>query len=307
MEEYDEMEGERRFHLTQEPFGGVLKTTAAFLGGTPGLLVRLLEVLRPKLRGVLGETMPTFMVMDVVMQRSEDRRRTEALLFGRERGGGSVCATVTGWQPYLLIRAPAGWEDTHCQRATVHTLLQERVSAYLEETGDFAPRMQWRIGGRCGKKRREPPPPIFAVTSLKGHKSIFGYTNQGREEVFLKIEVAYPQLVNALRDVLVGYPKPKVEGNHAEIHAQRVPGVVVALDAWTGTPSLVNGQSETFNSSLDAVLQFMVVSSSSSSSILSVFTLACFVVVIIILFFLSSVLTGRWPERLSMVHPLEWS
>ena len=40
----------------------------------------------------------------------QDRRRTEAVLFGRERCGGSVCVTVTGWQPYLLIRAPSGWE-----------------------------------------------------------------------------------------------------------------------------------------------------------------------------------------------------
>ena len=68
-------------------------------------LVGILERLRPT---ALREGTPTFMVMDVVMQRSKDRRRTDAVLFGRERGGASVCVTISGWQPYLFIRAPPG-------------------------------------------------------------------------------------------------------------------------------------------------------------------------------------------------------
>ena len=129
-------------------------------------------------------------------------------------------------------------QDTPSQCAGVRELLEERVALYLQQTNDYAPRISTRA----------PPPNIYSVTSLHDHKSIFGYTAE--TSIFLKIEVAYPQLVNALRDVLVGYPKPKLD---AEGGFERVPGVVV-----TSRCTLEDGQSETFNSNLDAVLQFMV-------------------------------------------------
>lgn len=191
--------------------------------------LELMRELRPR---VAERTTPSveFMVMDVVMQRNRKEGSTEALLFGRERGGGSVCVVVQGWQPYLFVAAPAGWRDAPDRCERVRTLLEEKLDDYLQLTGEAV------------KKRA---PHIFAVSTLERQRSIFGFAPD--ESAFLKIEVAHPQLIGALRDVLVGYPHEK----------GRAPGVVVRMESPT-TPCLAEGQSETFNSNLDAVLQFMV-------------------------------------------------
>lgn len=178
---------------------------------------------------------PTFMVMDVVLQRSKNRRHTEALLLGRERGGGSVCVTVSGWHPYLLIRAPV-MDESACDH--IRDLFEDCICTYMLMEQKFT---------------RSRTPYILAITMLHNYQNIFGYASSGTGK-FLKIELAYPHLVNVMRDILVGYPKAHFDDTGHE----RVPGVVLTLDPWTGKPSLVNGESETFNSNLDPVLQFMV-------------------------------------------------
>lgn len=184
---------------------------------------------------------PTFMIMDVVMQRSKNRRHTEALLLGRERGGGSVCVTVSGWHPYLLIRAPVGMmNESACDK--VRDLFEDCICNYMSM--EQAPPSRNKI------------PYILAVTLLHNYQNIFGYASSGAGK-FLKIEVAYPHLVNILRDVLVGYPKAHFDGESTTGY-ERVPGMMLVMEPWTEKIKLITGESETFNSNLDAVLQFMV-------------------------------------------------
>ena len=184
---------------------------------------------------------PTFMIMDVVMQRSKNRRHTEALLLGRERGGGSVCVTVSGWHPYLLIRAPVGMvNESACDK--VRDLFEDCMCNYM--SAEQAPPSRNKI------------PYILAVTLLHNYQNIFGYASSGAGK-FLKIEVAYPHLVNILRDVLVGYPKAHFDGENTTGY-ERVPGMMLVMEPWTEKIKLITGESETFNSNLDAVLQFMV-------------------------------------------------
>jgi hypothetical protein len=133
-----------------------------------------------------------FMVIDVVIQRSKTSNQTEAVLFGRERRGGSVCLTVRGWQPYLLIAAPKGWEDTPWNCSMVQMLLETRVRTHLEQNSEEY----------FFKPKKTEPAKIFRVSTMHDYKSIFGYVENA--SAFLKIEVAYPRIVTALHDIFVG-------------------------------------------------------------------------------------------------------
>jgi DNA polymerase delta subunit 1 len=85
---------------------------------------------------------------------------------------------------------------------------------------------------------------IYRVTTMQNYKSIFGYVSTASQ--FLKIEVAYPRLVTTLHNILVGMP------------GKKLPGISLQIDDLRGIELVETAATETFNSNLDAVLQFMV-------------------------------------------------
>ena len=188
---------------------------------------QLLQSLTPRFDPITPDA--AFMVMDVVIQRSG--AQTEAVLFGRERGGGSMCVTVRGWQPYLLIQAPQGWEDTVSNCSIVQALLETRMCMHLSENSEEY----------YYKPEKDVTQKVFRVSTMQDHKSIFGYAASASQ--FLKIEVAYPRLITALHNIFVGVPGKKLPG--ASLHC-------------AGAELVETSATETFNSNLDAVLQFMV-------------------------------------------------
>jgi DNA polymerase delta subunit 1 len=202
------------------------------------------------------------MVMDVIVrkrpavprwQRDDDddddavSSTTEALLIGRARDHASVCICVTGWLPYLMVRAPVGWKDATDRNDALRLLLEAKIETYYE-TRLPPPHMQGRAPPKPSSSRRSAEA-IVRISTVQA-KSVYGFSEEGAT-AHLKIEVAAPHHVNALRDVLVGYPLAK---------GGRAPAVVIGLQAWSHAPELRSSAvpSETFNSNLDATQQFMV-------------------------------------------------
>ena len=174
------------------------------------------------------------MVMDIVVRRARDPTPyTEALLIGRCDDGLSGCVCVRGWYPYLYVRAPQGMRGTPDVLDTLRGHLDAAIGTY------FATCVL-----RPNALRPKRSTASIRSISVVAAKSIYGYSHEDLS-AFLKLEVVTPDHLEALRDVLVGYP---LEGGG------QTPGAQLS---WSG--QLVLGEaSETFNSSLDAVQQFMV-------------------------------------------------
>lgn len=165
-------------------------------------------------------------------------------------------------------QAPKGWVDSRGKVSQVKDMLQEKLETYLERTrtakysnggggGDGG--TEGGVGG--GRKKRRgfgdyetarPSKTLIARVSTVTAQSIYGYSEAGPGP-FLKIEVCVPYMLRALHDVLAGYhfPQGDAAGRWNE-------GVVVDVEGLTGRPFLRPGRSQTFNSSIDAVQQFMV-------------------------------------------------
>ena len=196
-----------------------------------------LKSIRPKISLIKHEDLE-FIVLDVSLKPSYDKQSTEALLFGRDKDGGSVCVFASGWQPYLYIQAPRGWtEDCHC---VLKELLEEKLKTRLL--------LKFPTNGKGGNKRRGGgSEAMYAVSTVK-RKSIFGYSPAGLTE-YLKLEVAHQYLIRSLVDVFEGY----------ETHDGTVVRGLMLLMDWTqGIPKLIEGKTRTFNSNIDPILQFMV-------------------------------------------------
>jgi DNA polymerase elongation subunit (family B) len=225
----------------------------------------------------------TLMVLDIIVQRSpQNSKRTEALLIGRSEDGESACVCVAGWQPYLLIRAPVGWIGSSDRHSAVKELFGEKLETYFERRAPppsafCAAALHARQGaaaaaaaatttatGAGSSWRRAPPTYIHRVSTVRA-KSIYGFSSDGLSP-FIKIEMVAPYLVTAMRDVLTGYPLkeggdgvPSASGGTAAAKKKaRMRGVVLDLHPFSLAPCLLEGQSDTFNSNLDAVQQFMV-------------------------------------------------
>jgi DNA polymerase delta subunit 1 len=169
------------------------------------------------------------MVLDVVV------RAKEVLLLGRCDNGESGCMCVRGWFPYLYVRAPPGYSALHGMNAVVTELLDAKLRTYLEN--------------RALPVRKAS---LLHRLSVVEAKSIYGYSGEPHAP-FLKIEVTTPFHIHAVRDVWTGYTSPETG---ATTHGLRLE---VSRD--TGLPVLYEderGGTETFNSNVDAVQQFMV-------------------------------------------------
>ena len=197
-----------------------------------------LERLRPQ----GAKTAPArCMVMDVVA------RGADMLLLGRGDDGSSVCVRVGGWRAHLFVAAPPGY--TAAQNDVLRELLETKLATYRTYAppallgGKKAP----LITKRGEKTKKAPSSLMHAVTLVRG-KSVHGYSPEGPAP-FLKLEVARPWDLEALRAVWTGYTTDA---------GGKVPGLVLRVDA-RGQPSLYEARAtETFHSNLDPVLQFMV-------------------------------------------------
>ena len=284
-EEEEEEEAEEAHHEKEDESSGDDADKKKKEGRGGGVSIDFGSRLRPTSFSSCGRaatTSPdayTLMVMDVIVRRRrggfishastgrgamprEHIRRppsTEALLIGRAADGASVCVAVDGWQPYLLVRAPPRWKDACDRNDALRALLEARLETYYELRAPSAFEVNhtnhtnYNNNNNGGGRRRgggaasDGSIIIWRITAVPA-KSIYGYSEEGVVP-FLKLEVVAPFHVNALRDVLVGYPLEK---------GGRAPGAVIALHPSSLAPELRDGQSETFNSNLDATQQFMV-------------------------------------------------
>jgi len=195
-----------------------------------------LSSIRPKTSPIKHDNIEV-LIIDVSLKPSFDKKSTEAILFGRERQGGSVCVFASGWQPYLYIQAPKGWvADCDC---VLKELLEEKLQTRLQ--------LKFASNGKGGKRRGGRVEAMYAVSTVK-RKSMFGYSPGGLTE-YLKLEVAHQYLILSLIDVFDGYETH--DGNC-------VKGVMLLMDWAHGIPKLIEGKTRTFNSNIDSVLQFMV-------------------------------------------------
>ena len=171
------------------------------------------------------------MVMDVVS------RGRDMLLIGRGDDGSSCCVCVGGWHAYLYVAAPPGYTEGQ------NSVLREMLEAKLATHATYAPQPAGGNKKRASKPRRM----LHAVTLVRG-KSVYGYSPEGLTP-FLKLEVERAWDLEALRAVWTGYTTDT---------GASVPGLCLRVDA-RGQPSLYEARAtETFNSNLDAVQQFMV-------------------------------------------------
>lgn len=214
----------------------------------------VLSLLKPKIIRGLDESQQKettssddlrFLVIDISLRPSADKTRTDAILIGREANGASVCIFAQGWQPYLYIEAPRGWLEDCCD--ILLDMLEEKLQTRLQErrqTGD-----SHDVSSSWKKVRRQSNKAMYAVTAVS-RKSILGYSPKGASQ-FLKLEVTQSFYVRSLVDVFEGYECSD---------GKRKPGIMVLMDWALGVPRLVEGgnKTQTFNSNLDPVLQFMV-------------------------------------------------
>lgn len=210
----------------------------------------VLKSLKPKINRGLGESSQKeltsddlqFLVIDISLIPSADKANTEAILIGREVNGASVCVFVKGWQPYLYIEAPRGWLED-CNEILLD-MLEEKLQTRLQERRQNG-------GESCSWKRvrRQTNKAMYAISTVS-RKSIFGYSPGGTTQ-FLKLEVTQSFYVRSLIDVFEGYEASD---------GQKRPGIMVLMEWARGVPRLVEGgnKTQTFNSNLDPVLQFMV-------------------------------------------------
>ena len=208
----------------------------------PSLLARLAPT---------GRGAPTrMMVLDVVVRRSADNQ-TEALLLGRGDDGLSACLCVTGWFPSLYVRAPPG---PGVETSLLRELLEAKLDTYYDQRL-VPPAQRPRAKAEdddAGWRRKKRRHAHIQRVSVVEAKSIYGYSSEAPAP-FLKIEVATPYLVDAVRDLFAGYPLN--EETRGLTGLARAPGV--HLEPTRGGVALVDGAAETYNSSIDATAQFM--------------------------------------------------
>ena len=233
--EEDEDPYEEYGQIVEEDFGDKNVDRALKQREMTLLYEETLSSIRPKTSPIKHNNLEV-LIIDVSLKPSYDKKSTEAIIFGRERHGGSVCIFASGWQPYLYIQAPRGWM-ADCD-GVLKELLEEKLQTRL--------RLKFASNnGKGGGKRGGGA--MYAVNTVK-RKSLFGYSPGGLVD-FIKLEVAHQYLVRSLVDVFDGY----------DTHdGERVRGIMLLMDWARGIPKLIEGKTQTFNSNVDPNLQFMV-------------------------------------------------
>jgi DNA polymerase delta subunit 1 len=188
-----------------------------------------------------------FLVIDISLRPSADKTSTEAVLIGREANGASVCVFVKGWQPYLYIEAPRGWLED-CNEILLE-MLEEKLQSRLQQRRQMTENSGFSSSWKKARKQNNNNRAMYSVTTVQ-RKSIFGYSPSEKTQ-FLKLEVAQPFYIRSLVDVFEGYEA---------LDGKRKSGIIVLMDWANRVPKLIESgaKTQTFNSNLDPVLQFMV-------------------------------------------------
>jgi DNA polymerase delta subunit 1 len=155
----------------------------------------------------------------------------QAVLFGREAQGGSVALFVSGWYPYLCIEMPTHAMSTQCCEV-MRELLDAKVG--LQVASDLHKRGEAAL--MHGKKPRTY---VKSVSVLRNKKSILGF-NALPARAFLKICVTEPRWLRPLRESFETFRLRVDDGLNGDVRV------------------VDGGSTQTFNSSIEATLQFMV-------------------------------------------------
>ena len=169
-----------------------------------------------------------FILVDIQLRQDKEHGSC-VQLFGRAADGGSLCALIHGWYPYLYVPMPAGWIDTPANKDCLSLTLQEALGFALDKEQHLR-----RILHQFSR-------PIVRIDQVLA-TDIMGFDTSKEQQLFLKIQVISAMLVPPLRELL--------ETKQLAVLPSGVP-VLRPLEAPAkGTP--------TYNSNLDPILQFMV-------------------------------------------------
>ena len=172
-------------------------------------------------------------LVDVNIRYCMQRKCTLVALFARSAQGNSACVFMEGWYAHMVIKAPAGWKDDARNRESIGRLLDEKIASRVHETEKQEMFKKMRIGRF-----------IHSIETKRG-ESIMGYVPDGVSD-FLLIRCAAPSVIESLRDCFHGYSRG----------TQSVPGVHLVMPPHS-EPRLSNGSTETFESDVEAKMQFM--------------------------------------------------
>lgn len=172
-----------------------------------------------------------FMLVDIQLRHDRDVG-TCVELFGRAADGASVYVSVHGWYPYLYVQAPSGWIDTQGNKDCLRLALQEELGTALEIQKAEDPKLQ-----HAQRVLYQFEQPIVSLELIVA-TDIMGFDSSKEQQLFLKIEVISPVLIAPLRRLLE--------------KEQRI--VMTRM----GAPCLSAGNTATYNSGMDPILQFMV-------------------------------------------------
>ena len=140
-----------------------------------------------------GSSSSRFMMLDLEVSSCRTEG-TQVTMYGRTVDGKSMTTKVTGWYPYLYIRAPEGWQHGRASlKDSARVLLEEKLHTRLKDT-------KLQVAIRNLKLKGDL---IVGIEQHRG-KDIKGYLVNG-EMLMLKISVATPQLIKALRECFHGY------------------------------------------------------------------------------------------------------
>lgn len=116
----------------------------------------------------------------------EDPKVYDIYMFGKSADGHSVCAKVTGFEPYFFVKPPASWGKNVKSKAEElkNSLLEEKV--YNPRTKQMRNIIPYRLRSH------------FGYIKVVMRKDFWGFTN-GQNFPFLKIKVKSLALFNILK------------------------------------------------------------------------------------------------------------
>ena len=166
------------------------------------------------------------LVLDVVFVGEE------AVLFGREKAGESVSLFVGDWNPYLCIEAPWGWRSDGGYAEQLRILLDSKVETHLllKEIKFYKKKLS------AGLEEDDGCFFVKSVTEVTS-MSILGYAASRKPSTFLKISLYDGRWMRYLKDCFEGF------------------------NVTTGSSYvrlIEGGKTQTFNSTIESTLQFMV-------------------------------------------------
>ena len=180
-----------------------------------------------------------FILIDIQVQQDKIHG-TCVVLFGRCADGKSIHITLEGWKPYLYVQAPSGWIDSPANQDCIRLAMKDAVAFVLEDNKP----LQKLLFTETFQN------PIVSMELVVG-TNIMGFDPSQVNQLFLKQKVISPQFMKPIRQCWEG-------GYTVQDTFVKTAKTIIVNNG--GIPQLVDTsrKTETFNSNLDPVLQFMV-------------------------------------------------